>query len=59
MYGGTIMKKEDKQLLLTDLCARLPYRVKIKLGDYDYQVCCYNSKKEMPVKIWYYYDSNH
>ena len=52
------MKQEDKQLLLADLCARLPYGVKIKLGDYDYQVCGYNSEKEMPVKIWYYYDSN-
>ena len=52
------MTQEDKQLLLKDLCARLPYGVKIKLGDYDYQVCGYNSEKEMPVKIWYYYDSN-
>ena len=52
------MTQEDKQLLLADLCARLPYGVKIKLGDYDYQVCGYNSEKEMPVKIWYYYDSN-
>lgn len=49
---------EDKDLLLIDLLARLPYGVKIKLGDYDYQVCGYNSEKEMPVKIWYYYDSN-
>ena len=52
------MAKEDKQLLLVDLLARLPYGIKIKLGDYDYQVCGYNSEKEMPVKIWYYYDSN-
>ena len=52
------MTKEDKQLLLVDLLARLPYGIKIKLGDYDYQVCGYNSEKEMPVKIWYYYDSN-
>ena len=48
----------DKQLLLKDLCSRLPYGVKIRLGDYDYQVCEYNSEKEMPVKIWYYYNSN-
>ena len=51
------MTQEDKQLLLVDLCARLSYGVKIKLGDYDYQVCGYNSKKEMPLNIWYYYDS--
>ena len=50
---------ENEQLLLVDLLARLPYGVKIKLGDYDYQVCGYNSEeKEMPVKIWFYYDSN-
>ena len=52
------MTQEDKDLLLIDLLARLPYGVKIRLGDYDYQVCGYNSEKEMPVKIWYYYDSN-
>ena len=52
------MTQEDKVLLLKDLCGRLPYGVKIKLGDYDYQVCGYNSEKEMPMKIWYYYDSN-
>ncbi len=52
------MTQEEKQLLLKDLSARLPYGVKIKLGDYDYQVCGYNSEKEMPLKIWYYYDSN-
>lgn len=51
------MTQEDKKLLLKDLCARLPYGVKIKLGDYNYQVCGYNPEKEMPVKIWYYYDS--
>ena len=49
---------ENEQLLLVDLLARLPHGVKIKLGDYDYQVCGYNSEKEMPVKIWFYYDSN-
>ncbi len=52
------MTQEDKELLLKDLSARLPYGVKIRLGDYDYQVCGYNSEKEMPLKIWYYYDSN-
>lgn len=52
------MTQEDKDLLLIDLLARLAYGVKIRLGDYDYQVCGYNSEKEMPVKIWYYYDTN-
>ena len=52
------MTQEDKELLLADLLARLSHGVKIRLGDYDYQVCGYNSEKEMPVKIWYYYDSN-
>ena len=47
-----------RALLLKDLCGRLPYGVKIRLGDYDYQVCGYNSEKEIPVKIWYYYDSD-
>lgn len=27
------MTQEDKELLITDLCARLPYGVKVKLGD--------------------------
>ena len=27
------MTQEDKELLLKDLCARLPYGVKVKLGD--------------------------
>ena len=27
------MTQADKELLLKDLCARLPYRVKVKLGD--------------------------
>ena len=27
------MTQEDKELLLRDLCARLPYGVKVKLGD--------------------------
>jgi hypothetical protein len=52
------MTQEDKELLLKDISGRLPYGVKIRLGDYDYQVCGYNSEKEMPLKIWYYYDSN-
>lgn len=52
------MTQEDKELLLKDLCARLPYGVKIKLGDYDYQVCSYNPEKSMPVRAFFYRDSN-
>lgn len=52
------MTQEEKELILVDLSARLSYGVKIKLGDYDYQVCGYDSEKDMPVKIWFYYDSN-
>lgn len=29
------MKQENKQLLLKDLCARLPYGVKVKIKHYD------------------------
>lgn len=28
--GGIVMKQEDKELLLKDLCARLPYGVKVE-----------------------------
>lgn len=28
------MTQEDKQLLMTDLCARLPYRVKLKIREW-------------------------
>lgn len=28
--GGIVMKQEDKELLLKDLCARLPYGVKVQ-----------------------------
>ena len=31
------MTQEEKQLLLTDLCARLPYGVKINIEYYDLQ----------------------
>lgn len=33
------MTKQEKQLLLIDLCARLPYGIKIKLGKYTATVC--------------------
>ena len=29
------MKQEDKELLLRDLCARLPYKTKIQLTEYS------------------------
>lgn len=36
--GGVIMTQEHKDLLLKDLCARLPYRVKcqVREGEYTY-----------------------
>lgn len=52
------MTQEDRKLLLQDLSARMPYGVKIKLGDYAYQVCGYNSEKPLPLKIWYYYGNS-
>ena len=57
------MTPEDKKsllmdLLASDLSARLPYGVKIKLGDYTYQVCGYNSEEFLPVRIWYFHDSD-
>lgn len=30
MVGGLVMTQEDKQLVLKDLCARLPYGVKVE-----------------------------
>lgn len=33
------MKPEDKELLLKDLCARLPYRVLVHHPDYDEPEC--------------------
>lgn len=48
----------EKELLLKDLCARLPYGVFIKLGEHTYKVCGYNAEKEKPLKIWYYYRPN-
>lgn len=34
------MKKEDKELLLKDLCARLPYGVKVRYSSYKEFVTC-------------------
>ena len=37
--GGIVMKQEDKELLLKDLCARLPYGVFCNIGlDYPLQL---------------------
>ena len=32
------MTQEDKELLLKDLCARLPYGLKVKIGNHSYIV---------------------
>lgn len=37
------MTQEEKQLLLKDLCARLPYRVRVKISDED--ILSYDSEK--------------
>ena len=36
--GGVTMTKEDKVLLLKDLCARLPYGLKVKCEKYSFPV---------------------
>jgi hypothetical protein len=38
ILSNTLMKKEDKQLLLVDLCARLPYEVKVQYNNEIYNV---------------------
>ncbi len=43
------MTKEEKQLLLKDLCARLPYGVKFNFGNYD--GCDYKVEIISPVAI--------
>ena len=46
------MTQEEKQLLLTDLCARLPYGVKFKIGDYsDYNLIGIVISDEHPIKV--------
>ena len=55
------MKQEDKDLLIQDLCARLPYGVKCKMGNYDYIICdislerqydvFYNSRRDFPIGV--------
>ena len=53
--------KDLKELLLKDLCARLPYGVKCKMGNYDYIICdislerqydvFYNSRRDFPIGV--------
>ncbi len=45
------MNQENKQLLLQDLCARLPYGVKCKIGNFDYIICYISYEK--PYKVIY------
>ena len=45
------MNKEDKQLSLKDFLSRLFYGVKIKLGDYDYQVEGYDPRNSLPLIV--------
>ena len=33
------MKKEDKELLLKDLCARLPYKIKVRIYNDSWEGC--------------------
>ena len=49
------MAQEDKNLLLTDLCARLPYRPKVKIGEYyDYIVIGIDLLNEKPIFVELY-----
>ena len=53
--------KDLKELLLKDLCARLPYGVKCKMGNYDYIICdislerqydvFYNSRRDFRIGV--------
>jgi hypothetical protein len=43
------MKEEDKDLLLRDLCARLPYEVKCKIGNHNYVICDISLEKQYDV----------
>ena len=48
------LTQEEEELLKQDLSGRLFYGVKIKLGDYYYQVCGYNPENSQPVITSYY-----
>ena len=43
------MRQEDKELLLQDLCGRLPYGVKCKIGNYNYVICDISLEKQYDV----------
>lgn len=40
--GGVIMKREDKELLLKDLCARLPYKVQASFYGVEEECECWD-----------------
>ena len=55
------MIQKERDLLLKDLCARLPYGVKCKIGNYDYIICdisfekqydvLYSTRREFPIGV--------
>ena len=47
------MNKEDKELLLKDLCARLPYGVKVSyiVDDYEHDVVSIHTQLKNAVRI--------
>ena len=46
------MTQEDKELLLQDLCARLSYGVKLKIGEHsDYKLIGIIITDESPIKV--------
>lgn len=49
------MTQEEKELLLKDLCARLPYGVKALYGKLDVEI----QKVEFEGDIFYYYNVTH
>lgn len=56
-----IMNEQDRELLIIDLCGRLPYGVKCKIGNYNYVICdisfekqydvFYNSGRHFPIGV--------
>lgn len=55
------MNEQDRELLVIDLCGRLPYGVKCKIGNYNYVICdisfekqydvFYNSGRDFPIGV--------
>lgn len=43
------MRQEDKDLLFKDLCARLPYGVKCKIGNYNYIICDISFERQYDI----------